>query len=82
MESDLPTARIDADQSPVSAYSVRGNDGSFICRCPNTGLRIQALAAEEITEGEDMYEAVTCIMCRLVHLVNPYTGKVLGEDAE
>ncbi len=55
-------ARIDADQSPVSAYSVHGN--IFIYRCPNTGLRIQALAAEEITEGEDTYEAVTCIMCR------------------
>jgi len=51
-------------------------------RCPNTGLRIQALAAEEITEGEDTYEAVTCIMCRQVHLVNPHTGKVLGEDIE
>jgi hypothetical protein len=82
MESDLPTARIDADQSPSSAYSVRGNDGPLIYRCPNTGLRIQALAAEEITEGEDTYEAVTCIMCRQVHLVNPHTGKVLGEDTE
>ena len=49
---------------------------------PNAGLRIQALAAEEITEGEDAYEAVTCIMCQQVHLVNPHTGKVLGEDTE
>ena len=54
----------------------------FIYRCPNTGLRIQALTAEEITEREDTYEAVTCIMCRQVHLVNPYTGKFLGEDTE
>jgi hypothetical protein len=54
----------------------------FIYRCPNTGLRIQALAAEEITVGEDTYEPVTCVMCRQVHLVNPYTGKVLGEDTE
>ena len=56
--------------------------GAFIYRCPNTGLPIQALAAEEITEGEDTYEAVTCIMCRQVHLVNPHTGMVLGEDIE
>ena len=77
-----PTARIDADQSLVSAYSVRGTMASFIYRCPNTGLRIQALTAEEITEGEHTYEAVTCIMCRQVHLVNPDTGKVLGEDTE
>jgi hypothetical protein len=33
-----PTARIDADQSPVSAYSVRGTMVPFIYRCPNTGL--------------------------------------------
>ena len=77
-----PTARIDADQSPVSAYSVRGTMVPFIYRCPNTGLPIQALAAEEITEGEDTYEAVACIMCQQVHLVNPHTGKVLGEDIE
>jgi hypothetical protein len=77
-----PTARIDADQSPVSAYSVRGTMVPFIYRCPNTGLPIQALAAEEITEGDDTYEAVTCIMCRRVHLVKSYTGKVLGADTE
>jgi len=52
----------------------------FIYRCPNTGLRIQALAAGEITEDEDTYEPVTCVMCRQVHLVNPFTGKVLGKD--
>jgi len=23
---------------------------------------------------------VTCVVCRQVHLVNPFTGKVLGED--
>ena len=55
---------------------------AFIYRCPNTGLRIQALATEEITEDEDRYEPVTCVMCRQVHLVNPWTGKVLGEDGE
>ena len=77
-----PTARIGADQSPVSAYSVGCMMDPFVYRCPNTGLRIQALAAEEITEGEDTYEAVTCIMCQQVHLVNPYTGKVLGEGTE
>ena len=55
---------------------------AFIYRCPNTGLRIQALATEEITEDEHTYEPVTCIMCRQVHLVNPFTGKVLGDDDE
>jgi hypothetical protein len=51
----------------------------FIYRCPNTGLRIQALAAEEITD-EDTYEPVTCVMCQQDHLVNSFTGKVLGQD--
>ena len=45
--------------------------------------RIQALAAaEEIAEDADRYEPVTCVMCQPVHLVNPWTGKVLGEDHE
>ncbi len=52
----------------------------FIYRCPNMGFRIQASAVEEITEDEDTYEPVTCVMCQQVHLVNPFTGKVLGED--
>jgi len=54
----------------------------FIYRCPNRGLRIQALAAEEIREDEDTYDPVTCVMCRQVHLVNSFTHKVLGEDEE
>jgi hypothetical protein len=53
---------------------------AFVYRCPNTGLRIQAFASEEITKDEDTYEAVTCIMCWQVHLVNLFTGKALGED--
>ena len=52
----------------------------FIYRCPNTGLRIQAWAAEEVTEDEDAYEPVTCVMCQQVHLVNAVTSKVLGGD--
>ena len=52
----------------------------FVYRCPNTGLRIQAWAAEEVTEDEDAYEPVTCVMCQQVHLVNAVTGKVLGGD--
>ena len=69
-------------KAPSARKAFVGTMAPFIYRCPNTGLRIQALAAEEITEGEDTYEAVTCIMCQQVHLVNPHTGKVLGEDIE
>ena len=55
---------------------------AFIYRCPNTGRRIQALAAEEITEDGASYQPVTCVICRQVHLVNPLTGRVLGERDE
>ena len=71
---------IDTGQSADSADSVVGTMRPFIYRCPNTGRRIQALAAEEITDDEDMYEPVTCVMCQQVHLVNSFTGKVLGQD--
>jgi hypothetical protein len=30
----------------------------------------------------DTYESVTCILCQRVHLVNPRTGRVLGENDE
>src|SRR6202035_1581026 len=37
----------------------------FNYRCPNTALRIQALAtAEEIAEDGASYQPVTCVMCR------------------
>lgn len=54
---------------------------TFLYRCPNTGFKVQGYSAEE-TSDEDAYQSVTCIMCRQVHLVNPATGKVLGESDE
>ena len=50
----------------------------FIYRCPNTGHRVQTLAAGEVSH-DDTYQSVTCIMCDRIYLVNPATGKVLGE---
>jgi len=48
---------------------------------PYHRLRVQGWSAKEVPrDGEDAYEAVTCVICRRVHLVNPATGKVLGED--
>jgi hypothetical protein len=55
---------------------------SFLYRCPNTGFRVQGYSPEQTADDEHSYESVTCIMCRQVHLVNPNTGKVLGEDDE
>jgi hypothetical protein len=47
-------------------------------RCPNTGLRVQSYACIKTSDGA--YEVVVCTICRGVHLIDPATGKVLGED--
>jgi hypothetical protein len=57
----------------------------FIFCCPNTGVRLQAFAAEEATDNENAFdenarEPVRCVMCRQVHYVNPMTGTVLGDE--
>ena len=45
------------------------------------GLNVQGLFADDVpAEESDTYEAVTCLACRQVHLVNRSTGKTLGED--
>ncbi len=72
-------SRIDADQSGITADSVVGARATY--RCPNTGFPMQASAAEEITEDKDRYEPVSCVRCwEPFHLVNPFTGKVFGDD--
>jgi hypothetical protein len=55
-----------------------GRMSGFIYECPNTRLRIQAFIADDVTEDADLYVPVTCVMCRQVHHVNPFTGNVLG----
>jgi ribosomal protein S27E len=54
---------------------------TFLYRCPNTGFRVQGYTHEQ-TSDDDSYEVLTCSMCSRVHLVNPTTGKVMGEDEE
>jgi len=54
----------------------------FLYRCPTTGYRVQGFSPDDLTEDRRVYEPVTCPVCHQVHLVNPNTGKVLGEDNE
>jgi hypothetical protein len=55
----------------------------FLYRCPNTGYRVQGFVAEEDrSDDPEDYQTVTCLACKQVHLVNPTTGQVLGEDEE
>jgi hypothetical protein len=54
----------------------------FLYRCPNTGYRVQGFVAEDVSEDPESYQAVTCIACQQVHLVNPTSGRVLGGEEE
>ena len=49
-------------------------------RCPNTGLRVQALFENEDDEdgADDAFESVNCSACGRIHLVGQRTGRVLG----
>ena len=52
---------------------------TFLYRCPATGYNVQAIASDHASQVEgEVYEALTCIACRRIHLVNPKTGRVAG----
>jgi hypothetical protein len=39
--------------------------------------------ADDSTELDDyVYEAVTCLACARIHMINPKSGKVLGGDSK
>jgi hypothetical protein len=42
----------------------------------------QGWFADDGSGDSETYEAVTCLACKQVHMVNPKTGKVLGADEE
>jgi len=58
----------------------------FLYRCPATGLSVQSFVADAAPDDDaangESYESVTCIACKLTHLVNPKSGKVLGADSD
>jgi hypothetical protein len=84
----LGFCRFDSDQGEQFCRrhregTAKGGSGvmpPFLYRCPTTGYRVQGFVAEEVPA--DTYEPVTCTACQRVHLVNPATGKVLGERDE
>lgn len=55
---------------------------ALVFRCPATGLNAQGWFLGEAPIDEGTYEAVSCLACGQAHLVNRFTGKVLGEDAD
>jgi hypothetical protein len=53
----------------------------IVFRCPSTGMNVQGWFADDGSEsGGETYETVTCAACSRLHLVNPKTGKILGDD--
>jgi hypothetical protein len=47
-------------------------------RCPTTDLSVQAWVAEEVSGNREPCVTLRCLACRLVHLVNPASGRVMG----
>jgi hypothetical protein len=56
---------------------------AIIYVCPNTGFRVQGYTEDgTIASAQKIYEPVTCLACKLVHLVNPKNGKVFAAARE
>ncbi len=47
-------------------------------RCPTTDLSVQAWVAEEVSGNKETCVTLRCLACRLVHLVNSASGRVMG----
>jgi hypothetical protein len=57
---------------------------TFLFLCPNTGYRVQGWVADDGSpeSSGETYEAVSCLACGQVHLVNKNSGRVAGSDDE
>jgi hypothetical protein len=66
----------DEDQSFCWCRWLANRMAPFLFRCPNTGFNVQGWIAEAVENDDgDKYEAVTCLACQQLHLVNPKSGK-------
>ena len=64
-------------------FALPENMAAMLYLCPNTGFRVQGYTVDEtISRDHDAYEPVTCLACKLVHLVNPKSGKVFVAGGE
>jgi hypothetical protein len=54
---------------------------TFLYRCPATGRNVQGFVVDSAAVSDDsVYEAVTCALCRRVHLVNPKNSRVIASN--
>ena len=52
----------------------------FVYRCPTTGRNVQGFVADSAVSDDSVYEAITCALCKGVHLVNAKTGRVIAQN--
>jgi hypothetical protein len=55
---------------------------SYTYLCPVTGKRVQAWLAEPVAPDMVRFDAIDCIACGGTHLINPTTGKLMGDEEE
>jgi hypothetical protein len=55
-------------------------DGPFRLQVPSDHLNVQHFLDDDPDISENEYEAVTCLACSKLHLINRKTGKLLGQD--
>ncbi|MGA2311371.1 MAG: hypothetical protein ABSF87_03225 [Xanthobacteraceae bacterium] len=57
---------------------------TIIYRCPTTGLNVQGWFADDPAraDADDTYESLICTACTKLHLINPKTGRTLGDDRQ
>jgi hypothetical protein len=64
---------------PVRLSRKQAGVRTFPFSLPKHRLSNSRFVAEDFS---DEYQTVACVACQRVHLVNPATGKVLGQDEE
>jgi hypothetical protein len=47
--------------------------------CPNMGVSVESSFADT-EDSDEIYERVTCLACRQLHMLNLRTGKILVSD--
>ena len=45
--------------------------------CPNMGVSVES-SFVDTEDSDEIYERVTCLSCRQLHMLNLRTGKILG----
>jgi hypothetical protein len=54
---------------------------AFLYRCPITGEQVQGWTELDCSDTNE-YEIVHCLACQQIHLINPATGKVVGDEQD